>query len=66
MNVRPCVGRPMAPLHSKYPLELFVKTRESHRNMTLAVESNIKTYSSLPVYIRKVLFCSLVLLNMAL
>ena len=56
----------MAPLHSKDPLELFVKTRESHRNMTLAVESNIQTYSPLPLYIREVLFCSLVLSKMAL
>ena len=51
INVRSCGGLSMVLMQLKDPLELFVKIREflpgsgflSHRDMTQAVESDVKT-----------------------
>ena len=56
INVRHCGGLSMVLLQLKDPLELFVKSREflpgsgflSRRDMTLAVESDVKPNSFLP------------------
>ena len=56
INVRRCGGLSMVPLQLKDPLELFVNSREflsssgflSRRDMTLAVESDVKPNSFLP------------------
>ena len=50
INVRRCGVLSMVLLQLKDPLELFMRSFLSRRNVTLAVENDIKTNSFLPSF----------------